>query len=338
MPRQRKPRKKPGPVGGNRSEIVGQLPLACSDERAAVEFMERQRWGETPACPHCGDTDVTQMKSKTGERNTRYLWRCHGCKQQFTVKVGTIMEDSPIALRHWCFAFWKACSSKKGVSALQIQRETGLSYKSALFLMHRIRYAMAPDTPTAPKLTGIVEADETYVGGKPRPKSLVMRRALKASGHYRMPMPPDNKTPVVALIQRDGDVRAMVVPVVTSKNVREMLLAHVDQSARLMTDEGKHYRVVGREFADHQTVTHSAYEYVRGEAHVNSAEGFFSRLKRQLYGTHHAVSRKHLHRYVAEVAFKHNTRWFEDGHRTHLAIQAADGKRLMYRTPISGRS
>lgn len=144
---------------------MAELPRACSDERAAVEFMERQRWGDTPACPRCGDTDVVQMQSKGGARNARYLWRCYGCKQQFTVRVGTIMEDLPIPLRHWCYAFWAACAGKKGVSAMQIQRQTGLSYKSALFMMHRIRYAMTPD-PRPSKLDGIVEVDETYVGGK----------------------------------------------------------------------------------------------------------------------------------------------------------------------------
>jgi transposase-like protein len=331
----RKQRKKPGPVGSAKSEVVAQLPRACSDEAAAVEFMERQRWGDSPACPRCGDTEVRQLKSATGERNKRFLWRCYGCKSQFTVRVGTIMEDSPIPLRHWCYAFWAACAGKKGVSAMQIQRQTGLSYKSALFLMHRIRYSMTPNVPTAPKLTGTVEADETYVGGRPHKKSPAERKRLRAQGHYRMPMPKDNKTPVVALLQRGGDVRAMVVPVVTAENVRQMLRTHVGPEARLMTDEGKHYRVIGREFADHQTVKHSIYEYVRGEAHVNTAESFFARLKRQLYGTHHAVSKRHLHRYVSEVCFKHNTRDLEDGERTVAAIQGADRKRLMYRHPVA---
>ncbi len=138
------PRKGPHtPVGENKSEIVRQIPLACSDETAAVEFMEQLRWGDSPACPHCGGVDVYKMLDrKTGERNKRFLWRCRDCGKQYTVKVGTVMEDSPIALRHWCFAYWAACTSKKGVSALQIQRQTGLTYKSALFLMHRIRHSI----------------------------------------------------------------------------------------------------------------------------------------------------------------------------------------------------
>lgn len=131
-------------VASDKSEIVTSIPLACADEQAAVEFLEDHRWGDCPGCPRCGDTDVYQMKdAKTGERNKRFLWRCRGCKKQFTVRIGTVFEDSRIHLRHWCYALWAACSSKKGVSALQIKRQTGLTYKSALFVMQRIRYAMS---------------------------------------------------------------------------------------------------------------------------------------------------------------------------------------------------
>jgi transposase-like protein len=331
--RERKPQ---GGVGEAKDEIVTALPAACSDERTAVEFMERQRWGDTPACPRCGDTAVRQMLAKDGTRNKRYLWRCSGCKEQFTVRVGTIMEDSPIPLRHWCYAFWAACAGKKGVSAMQIQRQTGLSYKSALFMMHRVRYAMIPDDDGS-KLTGIVEADETYVGGKTVKRTRPERLALRAQGHTRrLPRRDNDKMPVVALVQRGGDVRVSVVPTVTATNLREMLMANVDPSAQLMTDESAVYTKVGKPFASHEVVKHSLYEYVRGNAHINSAESFFSRLKRQLYGTHHAVSQKHLHRYVTEVAFKHNTRWYEDGERVVRAIHGADGKRLRYRQPVPG--
>jgi len=153
-------------------EVVRDIPLACSNERAAIEFFERRRWGDEPCCPHCGDTNVYEMTHrKTGERNARYLWRCKsdGCRKQFTVRIGTVMAESRIPLRHWCMALWLACSSKKGCVAKQIQRMTGLTYKSALFLMHRIRFAMAPvNENDGGKMMGTVEADETYVGGKPR--------------------------------------------------------------------------------------------------------------------------------------------------------------------------
>src|SRR3989440_3162357 len=165
-----------GQVAAAKSEIVAALPAACSDELTAVEFIERQRWGDEPACPRCGDTDVYQMRGRNGERNARFLWDCRGCRRQFTVRIGTVFEDSRIPLRHWCYAFWAACASKKGVSALQIKRQTGLSYKSALFLMHRIRYAMTPTR--SPRLDGTVEVDETYVGGKPRQPSIQQINAM----------------------------------------------------------------------------------------------------------------------------------------------------------------
>jgi transposase-like protein len=316
----------------DRLDIVRALPRACTDEVAAVEFMESKRWNGTPACPRCGDTDVYQMRDRvSGERNKRFLWLCRGCRRQFTVRVGTVFEDSKIELRHWCFAFWAACAGKKGVSALQIRRQCQISYKSALFLMHRIRYAMAPDAPTAPKLTGTVEADETWVGGKPRSQG----RDEWLSGKRRSRGPFYEKTPVMAMVERGGQVRAQVVADVTAKTVRSVLLANVSPEANLRTDDGSHYAAVGRRFRSHETVRHGIHEYVRGDASVNAAESFFARLKRQLFGTHHAVSRRHLHRYVAEVAFKHNTRKLDDGERVLAAIRAADGKRLHYREPRS---
>lgn len=149
-----------------KSPILDELRRACMDEPAAVAFMERHRWGDSPACPRCGDMAVYQMGSMEGGRNIDYRWRCRGCKRMFTVRTGTVMEETRLPLRAWCFAFWKACASKKGVSAMQIHRETEISYKSALYLMHRIRHAMG--TESGVKLSGTVEADETYVGGKPR--------------------------------------------------------------------------------------------------------------------------------------------------------------------------
>ena len=183
-------------VGTQSSPILAAIPAACADETKAVEFIEQLRWNGEPACPRCGDIEVTQMRDKQGKRNARYLWRCHGCKRQFTVRIGTIFEESRIPLRIWCHAFWRACSSKKGVSALQIHRETGVSYKSALFLMHRIRFSMAGDPETPAKLTGTVEADETYVGGKPRYKGRQTGPRQAKFGRAT------DKTPVFAVVER----------------------------------------------------------------------------------------------------------------------------------------
>ena len=204
--------------------ITQAVPLACADEKAAVEFMEFQRWEGRPGCPKCGDVAVYQMAdSKTGERQANYRWRCKGCKQQFTVRTGTVFEDSRIPLRHWCYAFWRASTSKKGVSALEIHRQTGLSYKSALFMLHRIRYAMA-DSVTGP-LSGTVEVDETFIGGKPRYKG----KGIRADW--------STKEPVVALVQRGGKVKTQHVADVTAKTLGKLVRANVDRRARIITDE-----------------------------------------------------------------------------------------------------
>ncbi len=260
-----------GKIASDKSAVVAAIPRACADELAAVEFFEQTRgWDKSPACPRCADTNVYQMKDREGERQADFRWRCRGCKQQYTVRTGTVYEDSRIPLQHWCRAFWRACSSKKGISALQIKRETGLSYKSALFLMHRIRFAMA-ESPTGP-LTGIVEVDETYVGGKPRAKEL--KAARDGWRTYKKGRAQDflqRKAPVVALVERGGRVRAIVPTHVSAKNLWQVIEANVAPSAHLMTDELNPYRKIGQAFAHHSTVTHSRHEYVRGSAYTSAA-------------------------------------------------------------------
>lgn len=304
--------------------IIQALPLACSNEKAAVEFIEQMRWGGRPACPRCGDTNVYQMEdSKTGERQANYRWRCKGCNKQFTARTGTVFEDSRIELRHWCFAFWRAATSKKGVSALEIHRQTGLSYKSCLFMLHRIRFAMAPSAPG--QLTGTIEADETYVGGKPRYKSMGRGRAgIKTK-----------KVPVLALLERGGRVRPKHVTNVRGVTLKAELQKHVDKSARIITDEWNGYRGVGKLFdGGHHTVNHKHGEYARGDITTNTVESFFATFKRGINGIYHAVSKEHLHRYLAEFEFRYNHRELGDGERTQQAIRAADGKRLTYKESI----
>ena len=191
-------------VGSSKSEVVAQLPAACADETIAVEFMERQRWGDKPQCPRCESLDVYQMKDRvTGGRNKNYKWCCRNCdKYTFTVKTDTIMGGSPIPLRYWCYAFWRAATSKEGVAALEIQRQTGLSYKSALFMMHRIRYAMKEDYKET--LRGDVVVDETFIGGKPRYPG------------QRRP-----KAVVMALVERHGSIRVKPVADVSAKSLQE---------------------------------------------------------------------------------------------------------------------
>ncbi|MFG0326946.1 MAG: IS1595 family transposase [Phycisphaerales bacterium JB037] len=320
-------RQKAGKVGENKSEIVRGVPMACADESAAVEFMERRRWGDTPCCPRCGDTDVYQMKNrKTGQREAGYRWRCRGCGKQYSVRTGTVLEESRIPVRHWCYALWAACASKKGVSAKQIQRQTGVSYKSALFMMHRIRWAMTR-SDDGPKLSGTVEVDETYVGGKPRYKGWT-------AGGPKARKKWSDKTRVVGMVERGGSVRAEVSQGVTVKNLAACVREHVDRSSRLMTDENRAYNRVGPEYASHEKVTHSRGEYARGDVTTNTVEGFFSLIKRGIYGTYHAVSKKHLHRYITEFEFRYNHRAIDDGARLEALIRSGEGKRLTYRQPI----
>lgn len=312
-------------IAKDKSEIIKNLPRACSDEGAAVEFLEAQRWGDHPACVHCGSVNVYKMTGRDGERNKRYLWRCREkqCGKQYTVRVGTVFEDSLIPLRHWCYAFWQACTSKKGVSAMQIKRQTGLTYKSALFMMHRIRYAMADDHSKPQKLTGTVEVDETYVGGKPRYKG----ESKKGRG--------TNKPPVVAIVQRGGSVRTRIMPQVNARNLRAMIRENVHRSAHIMTDDASFYHGLDKVYAGHDSINHSAGQYAVGDVTTNTVEGFFSILKRGINGVYHSVSKKHLHRYLSEFEYRYNTRSLEDGERTVLAIRKADGKRLLYKEPLT---
>jgi transposase-like protein len=320
-----------GKAGCDKSAIIGALPKACADELAAVEFIESLRWGVTgPCCLYCGDTDVYQMSdSKTGGRNKRFLWRCRGCKKQYGVRVGTVMEDSRIPLRYWAYALWKSCSSKKGVSALQIKRETGLTYKSALFMMHRIRFGMAEDWSAQPKLSGTVEADELYVGGKPRNKQ---QHPGRAKGWL------DHKTPVVSLVERGGKIRSFVTVDVNAANVGRILRENVTLDSHLMTDSAPLYArsQITKPFARHGMTDHSKGEYAKADGtHSNTVESAFSLLKRGIYGTFHNVSRKHLHRYVAEFDFRWNARKVDDGERLARAVRSAEGKRLRYREPVA---
>ena len=307
----------------SKSPTVAHIPLACSDELTTVEFFEFQRWGNTPCCVKCGSVKVYQMKdAKTGERSKRYLWRCHDCKEQYTVRIGTVYEESRLPMRHWAYAFWRACTSKKGVSALEIKRHCQISYKSALFLMNRIRFAMAPDLPTAPPLTGDVECDETYVGArKPRYKGTSKRGRGT------------NKIPVFAAVERGGQIRRHVIADVTGRTLKQAIRHVVDPRARIITDEHLGYKGIGKEFAGgHETVCHGAKEYARGDVNTNTAESSFALVKRGLIGTYHNVSHEYLHRYLWQVDFVWNSRKMNDGERTVLAIKSAEGKRLMYKS------
>lgn len=307
-----------------KSDVVAVMPIVCSNEGAAVEFFEWQRWGNAPKCAHCESEHVYKMTDATGEkRSARYLWRCRACQKQYTVRIGTVYEESRIDLRHWCYAFWRAATSKKGVAALEIMRQCQISYKSALFLMTRIRFAMTPD-PDAPKLQGDIEADETYVGGKPRPGSGEVNKRGRGT----------RKTPVFAVVQRGGDIRRRVVADVTAETLKKVLKEEVDSRSRIITDEFPSYFGIGTWFdGGHHHVNHKEREYVRkskvGPIHTNTAESSFALLKRGIMGIHHNVSKQYLHRYITHYDYLWNNRGLSDGERISDLVSAAEGKRLM---------
>lgn len=297
-------------------------------EEAARAYFERMRWPNGPVCPHCGSSDKIYARTPNAKTRTRPgLYKCGECKDTFTVKVGTVMEDSKIPLNKWLIAFYMMCASKTQVSALQLQRQLELgSYHTALFLCHRIRFALKDISPVG-QLGGEVEADETYIGGKAKGKG---------RGYT------GNKMCVVSLVQRGGNVRSTVAERVNSKTISALLKRHVAEEAHLNTDESPLYTKAGKDFASHATVNHSAEEYgyydYRTERTVttNTVEGFFGNAKRSLDGTHHQISRRHLHLYTAELDFKYNTRKSSDGERTAEGIRRIEGKRLMYKPKVSG--
>lgn len=309
--------------------VIRDLPAACADEHLAVEFMEKQRWGDHPACPSCGSLNVYQMMDSKdpSKRQANFRWRCKekGCHFQFTVRIGTVFEDSRAPIRHWCFAFWRAATSKKGVSALELHRQTGLSYKTCLFMLHRIRCAM--DETDIEPLSGIVEVDEVYIGGKPRRFHGSRRTDAKIK---------NRKTPVMGLLERNGRVRPKVLAEVNAEMLKAAIAENVSKEARIMTDDLPSYRGLFKDGWKHESVKHSMFEYVRGDVSTNQIEGFFGLMKRGINGIYHAISKKHLHRYMAEYQFRFNNREMTDGERAVAAIKAAQGKRLTYAQQVEG--
>lgn len=307
-----------------------QIMEKYSTEDAAREYFERLRWPEGVSCPHCGncDDDIYKLTPNPTAKVRAGLYKCGGCKDTFTVRVGTVMEDSKIPLHKWLVAFYIMCASKTQVSALQLQRQLALgSYRSAWFLCHRIRFALMDSTP-ADLLRGTVEADETYIGGKAKGKG---------RGYV------GNKTAVVSLVERNGRVRSQVMGMVNGKEITKVLRRHVEKAAILNTDESAIYAKAGKEFAAHDTVNHKDEEYAKRDPAsgrlmtTNTAEGFFGNSKRSIDGTHHHISRAHTDLYFAELDYKYNTRKVSDGARTDSGIVKMEGKRLMLRRPKAGK-
>ena len=304
-----------------------------NDPDAAREYLEAKRWPDGPVCPHCGVIDEAyQLKPKAESKRPvrKGVWKCKPCRKQFTVTVGTVFAESHIKLHKWLMAIHLMCASKKGMSAHQLHRMLGVTYKTAWFMAHRIRYAMAQE-PLSGKLQGTVEVDETYIGGKEK-------------GRPGVPTPESKKTPVVSMVERSltkgkGKVRSQVLERVTLANIRPALVENIAEGTNLQTDDAVVYYFMKEEFPNHDVVVHKRkqYAYRVGEKLVttNTVEGYFSILKRGVHGTFHHVSRKHLHRYLSEFDFRYNTRNTTDGERAQLAVEGTAGKRLTYRDSLS---
>ncbi len=298
--------------------VLTKLVQAYADEGKARELLESWRWPNGPVCPHCqngGEKRISKLKTQSSSpRGVRKgVYFCGACRQQFTVTVGTVLERSHVPISKWLMALFLLCSSKKSLSANQIHRMIGVTYKTAWFLCHRIRMGMTPDHRTEAKLTGTVEVDETFVGPKGK-----------------------RKTPLVALVQRHGLARVKVIASVTQKNLGAALGECVSQEAVVNTDEHPGYKSPLKHWKEHQTVNHSRGEYQRqnqdgSRASTNTAESFFSLLKRAIIGAWHHISREHLPKYANEFAFRWNTRQDSDGKRLERFARWIEGKRLTYR-------
>lgn len=319
-----------------------------TDEDKAREYLEAMRWPEGPVCPHCGvigEAGRIVRKEKTKEqvlemiragkrirKAQKGLWKCKGCKKQFTVTVGTIFEGSHIPLHKWLLAIHLLTSSKKGMSAHQLMRNLDIKqYKSAWFMAHRIRYALTGELPEP--MNGVVEADETYIGGRRRKNRVP--HATKPGERPKDSLGPfGGKEAVVSIVQRGGKVYSRHVEKVTAENLTEVINSVACADAHLITDTGVlRNRNTGHK--QHSLVNHTADEYVRYEegfcVTTNTVEGYFSLLKRGINGVYHHVGRKHLHRYLSEFDFRYNNRKVTDGERAQLALKGFEGKRLTYR-------
>ena len=289
------------------------------DNDTAREHLETLLWPDGPTCPRCGvlGDRITKLKGKSTRPG---VYKCKDCRKPFTVTVGTVMERSKVPLSKWVLAAQLMASSKKGMSALQLQRMIGTNYETAWFLFHRLRECA--NDPTPGPIGGankVVEADETYVGGKAK---------NKAFG------PPPKKYPVFALVEREGEVRSFHVTNVNSKTLRPIIVKSASRESYLMTDESVVYPKVGGEFKGHGMVNHSAKEYVRGTFwYTNTVESYFALLKRGIMGSFHSVSEAHLPRYLAEFDFRHNTRKISDSERADELLRGAKGKRPLYHQP-----
>jgi transposase-like protein len=305
------------------------IPNLSEDEARA--HIEAVRWPNGPVCPHCHGANVQRLQGKSTRPG---LLACRDCRGHFTVTVGTVMEDSHLSLSVWVRAFHLMSTSKKGMSALQLQRNLGLgSYKTAWHLAHRIREAMRCE-PVAGLLKGEVQVDETYCGPDRDGKHLEPGRKPRKRGRGT------DKTPILALVETGGKMHSRPIENVDGANIGPVMREVIDPSARIVTDELRVYPKVAAEFSGgHVRVNHNEGQYVdAGGFNTNSAESYFALLKRGIHGTFHHISRKHSHRYCDEFGFRWNGRNLRDVQRRDVAIAGAEGKRLIFKSPLENKA
>lgn len=320
---------------------TGLLASQYQDEDAARKHIEATRWPDGPVCPHCGViNEATKLEPReNGKTHVRKgVYQCNACREQFTVTVGTIFEDSHIPLHKWLLAIHLMCSSKKGISAHQLMRNLTLgSYRTAWFMAHRIRWALTQDPIKGP-LGGIVEADETYVGGKLRTGPHATKPGDRPKDR---PAPTANKAAVVSVLQRGGAVRSHYVERVTANNIKPIIEEMVSQDAHLMTDSS-HVLAGARSGRKHSQVNHSIGEYARMEdgtlISTNNVEGYFAILKRGNYGVYHHWDKKYMPQYLREFDWRYNVRDLGDGERTQVVLNKVAGKRMLLRPLKSEKS
>lgn len=299
------------------------------DADKAREHLEVLRWAEGRFCPHCGEAEATSPVN--GKSHRPGLYYCNGCKGQFTVTVGTVFERSKIGLNKWLLAFHLMAASKKGISAHQLHRMLGITYKSAWFMAHRIREAMKNDSPDPIGGKGkIVEADETFYGNSGD-------EFVNGKG-WRKKQGTGDKSKIVTFVERDGTARSTVVKRIHSATIDALVTRHVHPKSVLMTDEAAHYRKPGKKLIRHYSVNHAKGEYSKGFVTTNTVEGFFSIFKRGMNGVYQHCGEQHVHRYLAEFDFRYSHRKVSDRERADLALKGAEGRRLMYSQSGLGRS
>lgn len=321
------------------THLIERIP----DEAAAYHYLEQLRWPEKPVCPHCGSINdhyflkpqnEAGRKTRTGKPSARRVWKCKDCRKQFSVLTGTIFHGSKVPVRLWIFVFFEMCSNKNGIAAREIERKYGVAPKTAWFMTQRIREAM--NARGGPMKPSVFQADETWIGGNPDKMNAKQRAARDKkleNGNAKT-----TKTTVFALIdERTGETRAKVVPNVRSHTLRQAINENVEAYGSILyTDSLRSYSSIGRRFAQHHAVDHEKGQFFdqRTKASTNKLENFFSQMKRSINGTHHQVSPEHLHRYVAEFAFRNSTHKMPDTARIGILMGQVQGRRLLYKRVV----